>query len=108
MVVGGGAGGIAAAAIARRRREIIDSFRKARATAPDRGVAESTMAHHDRVQFRHLETSRIIVRTPDGRLYLDEEAEARAGRVVVRVLLAVVVAILIALAWALGLRKGTP
>lgn len=108
MVVGGGAGGIAAAAAARRRREILDALRKARATAPDRAVPESAVPHHDRVQFKHLEKRRVIVRTPDGRLWLDEAAAAAADRLQLRILLAVLVAIVIGLAWVLGLRKGTP
>jgi hypothetical protein len=107
MVVGGG-GVAAAAAAAKRRREILDAFRKAGATAPDRAIAESDLPHHDHALFRDLEKHAIVVRMPNGRVYLDQAAEARAGQVQLKIVVGVLAAILIALAWVLGLRKGAP
>ncbi len=108
MIPGGAAGGIAAAAIARRRREIIEAFRNKGATAYERAIPEAEVPHRDNLVFTSLVKRGIVVRTPGGRLYLNETAEARARSLQLRILAALLVAGLIALAWVLGLRSRVP
>lgn len=103
-VIGGGA----AAAVAQRQREILDAFRAAKATGPERAVPQASLPHHDHGMFKYLEKRGIIVRTPRGTVYLDETAAASSNRAALWVVLAVLVAGLIVLAWTLGLRNQKP
>lgn len=108
MSNGGVTGAIAGAAVARRRREILEEFRRAGATAPERAVAESSVKSSRHALFGLMVKRGVVVRTPNGRVYLDEAAEARAGAMRRRVALA---AVLVALAGLLVLFlvvKGTP
>jgi hypothetical protein len=105
MVNGGVAGAIAAAAVASRRRKILRAFREAGATSPEGAVPEATLDTHGNLLFRRMVRSGVIVRLPDGRLYLDEAAEDRTRRMRFRILAAILVVAVIALAWVLGLRR---
>jgi hypothetical protein len=81
MVYGGGAGAaVTAAAIARQRREILDAFRTAGATSRETAVPETSLKIRTRLVFHTMLKRGVIIRLPDGRLYLDEAAEAAARR----------------------------
>lgn len=88
----GGASAVMAAAVARRRREILKSFRDAGATSPDRAVPEARIDHRGHLIFRRMRAAGVIVALPDGRLWLDEAAEARSQR---RRLIALTIVLLI-------------
>ena len=108
MIPGGAAGGIAAAAIARRRREILDAFRSRGATAYERAIPEAEVPHRDNLVFMSLVKRGVVVRTPGGRLYLNEAAEARARSLQLKILAGILLAGVIALGWVLGLRNRVP
>lgn len=108
IVPGSVIGGGAVAAVAHRQREILDAFRAAKATIPERAIPAASVPHHDHAMFKHLEKRRIIVRTPRGTVYLDEAAEASSNRAALWIVLAILVAGLIAVAWTLGLRNQAP
>lgn len=108
MSNGGVAGAIAAAAVARRRREILDAFRAVKANAPDRAVPESSLDLKGHLVFQTMLKRGIIVRLPDGRLYLNEAVEAAVSRQRHLILAAVVLLVVIGIAWLFAFRGGTP
>jgi hypothetical protein len=108
MSNGGIAGAVAGASVARRRRQILQAFRAAGATSPERAVPESSLDLRGHLVFKGMQKRGVIVRTPDGRLYLNEAVEATVSRARHLILAAVLLVILIGLAWQFGTRGKGP
>ncbi|MDH4037563.1 MAG: hypothetical protein OEX18_04535 [Candidatus Krumholzibacteria bacterium] len=108
MSFGGIAGGAAGASVARRRRQIIAAFRAAGATSPARAVPESSLELRGHLVFRTMQKRGIIVRTPDGRLYLNEAVEAAVNRMRHLTVAAILLIMLIGIAWVFGMKGKAP
>jgi hypothetical protein len=108
MSNGGIIGGVAGASVARRRRQILAAFREARATSPERAVPESSLQLRGHLVFRTMQKRGVIVRTPDGRVYLNEAVEAAVSRMRHLILAAVLLVILIGVAWFFGMQGKGP
>jgi hypothetical protein len=75
---GSSPGPVIIAVIARRRRLILKSFRDAGAVSPEGAVPTDRVETRPSFMFRLLVSRGVIVQLPDGRVYLDEKAEARS------------------------------
>lgn len=87
-------GAVAAAAILRRReQEVIDDFRAAGATSPDRAQSYSAIGLGDSLAIRRLHNRAVIREAAPGTYYLDEEvwtAVVRTRRRLVVTLLSII------------------
>jgi hypothetical protein len=74
-------GAAAAAAILRRReQEVIDDFRAAGATAPERAQSYTAIGLGDSLAIRRLRNRAVIREAAPGTYYLDEEVWAAVRR----------------------------
>ena len=108
VIPGGIAGAMIGGAVARRRREILAAFRAAGATSPERAVPESSLHLRGHLLFVTMQKRGIIVKTPDGHLYLNEAVEAAVSRMRRLILVAVFLVILIGVAWFFGMKGQGP
>jgi hypothetical protein len=73
-------GAVVAAAMVRRQRKIVESFRAAGATSPDRATTASALGIEEGMAFRKLRRNEVL-REAGNRLYLDEpQWEYRCAR----------------------------
>jgi hypothetical protein len=94
---------VAAAAMRRREQQVIDDFRAASATSPDRAQSYTALGFGETLAVRRLRNRAVIREAAPGVYYLDEEVWAAVRRTRQR-LLAVVVAIVAVLL--LGISLG--
>jgi hypothetical protein len=74
-------GAAAAAAILRRReQQVIDDFRTASATSPDRAQSYTAIGLGDSLAIRRLRNRAVIREAAPGTYYLDEEVWAAVRR----------------------------
>ena len=84
---------VVAAAMRRREQEVIDDFRDAGATAPERAQSYTAIGLGDSLALRRLRNRAVIREAAPGVYYLDEEVWAAVRRTRLR-MLTVFVAIL--------------
>jgi hypothetical protein len=94
------------AAMKRREQEVIDDFRAANATAPERAQSYTALGVGDALAVRRLRNHAIIREAAPGTFYLDEEVWAAVRRTRLRIL-AVLIAIFgfLLIAMLLGIVK---
>jgi hypothetical protein len=80
LEVDGMGAAVVAAALAMREREVIDDFRAAGATSPDRAQAYSAAGHGHHIAARRLRNRAVIREAAPGVYYLDEEVWAAVQR----------------------------
>lgn len=100
-------GAAAAAAILRRReQQVIDDFRAAGATSPDRAQSYTAIGLGDSLAIRRLRNRAVIREAVQGAYYLDEEVWAAVRRTRQRLVITMlsIVAVL-AIAALLGVIK---
>jgi hypothetical protein len=71
---------VIAAAIRRREQEVIDDFRAAGATTPDRAQSYVAIGLGDSLALRRLRNRAVIREAAPGSYYLDEEVWAAVRR----------------------------
>jgi hypothetical protein len=89
---------IAAAAMRMRERQVIDDFRAAGATSPDRAQSYTAMGIGETLAVRRLRNRAVIREASPGAYYLDEEVWAAVRRTRIRMattLLAILAVVLI-------------
>lgn len=92
--------GAAAAIILRRERDIVNTYRGAGATNPERAMRPEDLGVHRRLVFDRLVRRAVLRESSDGRYYLDEpswEAIAYVRRRLAIVIIMIVVGALITL-----------
>ena len=94
---------VAAAAMRRREQEVIDDFRAAGATSPDRAQSYTAMGLGDTLALRRLRNRAVIREAAPGVYYLDEEVWAAVRRTRLRLLTVLVILLGILL---LGISLG--
>ena len=97
---------VVAAAMRMREQEVIDDFRAAGATSPDRAQSYSAAGHGHYIAVRRLRNRAVIREAAPGVYYLDEEVWAavrRTRRRLVTVFISILAILLIGL-W-LGIVK---
>ena len=97
---------VVAAAMRMREQEVIDDFRAAGATSPDRAQSYSAAGHGHYIAVRRLRNRAVIREAAPGVYYLDEEAWAavrRTRRRLVTVFISILAILLLGL-W-LGIVK---
>lgn len=100
-------GAAAAAAILRRReQQVIDDFRAAGATSPERAQSYTAIGLGDSLAIRRLRTRAVIREAAPGTYYLDEEVWAALRRTRQRLVITMlsIIAVL-AIAALLGMIK---
>jgi len=89
---------VAAAAMRMRERQVIDDFRAAGATSPDRAQSYIAMGIGETLAVRRLRNRAVIREASPGAYYLDEEVWAAVRRTRIRMattLLAILAVVLI-------------
>jgi len=94
---------VAAAAMRRREQEVIDDFRAAGATSPDRAQSYAAIGLGDTLALRRLRNRAVIREAAPGVYYLDEEVWAAVRRTRLRLLTVLIVILGILL---LGISLG--
>ena len=94
---------VAAAAMRRREQEVIDDFRAAGATSPDRAQSYTAIRLGDTLALRRLRNRAVIREAAPGVYYLDEEVWAAVRRTRLRLLTVLIVMLGILL---LGISLG--
>ena len=94
---------VAAAAMRRREQEVIDDFRAAGATSPDRAQSHTAIGLGDTLALRRLRNRAVIREAAPGVYYLDEEVWAAVRRTRLRLLTVLIVMLGILL---LGISLG--
>ena len=94
---------VAAAAMRRREQEVIDDFRAAGATSPDRAQSYTAIGLGDTLALRRLRNRAVIREAAPGVYYLDEEVWAAVRRTRLRLLTVLIVILGILL---LGISLG--
>jgi len=97
---------VVAAAMRMREQEVIDDFRAAGATSPDRAQSYSAAGHGHYIAVRRLRNRAVIREAAPGVYYLDEEVWAavrRTRRRLVTVFISILAILLLGL-W-LGIVK---
>ena len=94
---------VAAAAMRRREQEVIDDFRAAGATSPDRAQSYTAIGLGDTLALRRLRNRAVIREAAPGVYYLDEEVWAAVRRTRLRLLTVLIVMLGILL---LGISLG--
>jgi hypothetical protein len=92
--------GAAAAVILRKERDIVNMYRGAGATTPDRAKRPEEIGVHQRLAFERLVRRAVLRDTGGGAYYLDEQSWQALRSIrhrVAFVMLAIVVALLIVL-----------
>jgi len=77
---------VIAAAMRRREQEVIDDFRAAGATAPDRAQAYNAIGLGETLAVRRLRNRAVVREGAPGLYYLDEEVWAAVRRTRLRLL----------------------
>ncbi len=77
---------VVAAAMRRREQEVIDDFRDAGATSPDRAQSYTAIGLGDSLALRRLRNRAVIREAAPGVYYLDEEVWAAVRRTRLRML----------------------
>ena len=75
---------VAAAAMRMRERQVIDDFRAAGATSPDRAQSYTAMGIGETLAVRRLRNRAVIREASPGAYYLDEEVWAAVRRTRIR------------------------
>jgi|SRR5207248_7858443 len=94
---------VAAAVMRRREQEVIDDFRAAGATSPDRAQSYTAIGLGDTLALRRLRNRAVIREAAPGVYYLDEEVWAAVRRTRLRLLTVLIVMLGILL---LGISLG--
>ncbi|HEY1953379.1 MAG TPA: hypothetical protein VGG76_11305 [Gemmatimonadaceae bacterium] len=94
---------VVAAAMRRREQEVIDDFRAAGATAPDRAQSYTAVGVGETLALRRLRNRAVIREASPGIFYLDEEVWEAVRRTRLRVATVVLVIFII---FAIGLSLG--
>src|SRR5205814_7566593 len=81
---------VVAAAMRRREQEVIDDFRAAGATSPERAQSYTALGLGETLALRRLRNRAVIREAAPGVYYLDEEVWAAVKRTRVRLLSVVV------------------
>ena len=81
---------VVAAAMRRREQEVIDDFRAASATSPERAQSYTALGLGETLALRRLRNRAVIREAAPGVYYLDEEVWAAVKRTRVRLLSVVV------------------
>jgi hypothetical protein len=81
---------VVAAAMRRREQEVIDDFRAASATSPERAQSYTALGLGETLALRRLRNRAVIREAAPGAYYLDEEVWAAVKRTRVRLLSVVV------------------
>src|SRR3954465_4648331 len=92
-----------AAVIARREQEVIDDFRAAGATSPDRAQSYTAIGLGDTLAIKRLRNRAVIREAAPGTYYLDEEVWAAVIRTRRRLVLTILSIIMLTL---LGVLLG--
>jgi hypothetical protein len=95
---------VIAAAMRRREQEVIDDFRAAGATAPDKAQSYTAMGLGESLALRRLRNRAVIREAAPGVYYLDEEVWSAVRRTRRRVASVVILILAIML---LGILAGT-
>jgi len=77
---------VIAAAMRRREQEVIDDFRAAGATAPDRAQSYNAIGLGETLAVRRLRNRAVVREAAPGLYYLDEEVWAAVRRTRLRLL----------------------
>jgi hypothetical protein len=77
---------VIAAAMRRREQEVIDDFRAAGATSPDRAQSYDAIGRGESLAVRRLRNRAVIRESAPGLFYLDEEVWAAVRRTRLRLL----------------------
>jgi len=77
---------VIAAAMRRREQEVIDDFRAAGATAPDRAQSYNAIGLGETLAVRRLRNRAVVREVAPGLYYLDEEVWAAVRRTRLRLL----------------------
>jgi hypothetical protein len=98
---------VIAAAMRRREQEVIDDFRAAQATSPDRAQSYTAIGLGDSLAIRRLRNRAVIREAAPGVYYLDEEVWAAVRRTRMRLLVTVmsILAVVLLLGILLGVIK---
>ncbi|MFL5501031.1 MAG: hypothetical protein ACJ79Q_07340 [Gemmatimonadaceae bacterium] len=95
-----------AAVIARREQEVIDDFRAAGATSPDRAQSYTALGIGESLAMRRLRNRAVIREAAPGVFYLDEDVWAAVRRMRHRVLgLFLLIAAVVSIGIFLGIIK---
>ncbi|HST07658.1 MAG TPA: hypothetical protein VLJ83_05765, partial [Gemmatimonadaceae bacterium] len=78
---------VIAAAMRRREREVIDDFRAAAATAPDKAQSYTAIGLGESLALRRLRNRAVIREASPGLFYLDEEVWSAVRRTRLRLVL---------------------
>jgi hypothetical protein len=95
---------VVAAAIRRREQEVIDDFRAAGATAPDKAQSYTAIGLGESLALRRLRNRAVIRESTPGVYYLDEEVWSAVRRTRRRVAGVVILILAIML---IGILAGT-
>ena len=94
---------VVAAAMRRREREVIDDFRAAGATAPDRAQSYTAIGLGESLALRRLRNRAVIREASPGLFYFDEEVWSAVRRT--RLRLAAILFVVLAIA-GIGIALG--
>lgn len=94
---------VIAAAMRRREQEVIDDFRAAGATAPDKAQSYTAVGIGESLALRRLRNRAVIREASPGLFYFDEEVWAAVRRTRLRVVTTLFVVLAIA---AIGIALG--
>ena len=101
---------VVAAAIQRKEREIVNTFRGAGATSPERARDPGELAVDQHLAFKRLANRAILREAGDGRYYLDEqswEAFRRLRHRIAIVMLLIVIAMIVVMIVSGGFIAGS-
>src|SRR3954471_23264923 len=89
---------VIAAAMRRREQEVIDDFRAAGATSPDRAQSYTAIGLGDSLAIRRLKNRAVIREVGPGVYYLDEEVWAAVRRTRMRLVITLIAILAVLLA----------
>src|SRR4051812_43050667 len=89
---------VIAAAMRRREQEVIDDFRAAGATSPDRAQTYTAIGLGDSLAIRRLKNRAVIREAGPGVYYLDEEVWAAVQRTRMRLVITLLAILAVLLA----------
>lgn len=87
-----------AAVMRRREQEVVDDFRAAGATSPERAQSYTALGFGESLALRRLHNRAVIREAAPGMFYLDEEVWAAVRRTRRRIATVLIIVILIMLA----------
>jgi hypothetical protein len=83
-------GAAVAALVAKREREVVDDFRNAGATSPEKAQPYTPTGHGSSLAMRRLHRQAVIREAAPGRYYLDEEVWAAVRRTRMRIVMVLI------------------